>query len=56
MQSSLLTTGLANESFPTLIGTQVAIEYVDKKVFVNSAQVTIADIIVANGVMHVVDK
>jgi uncharacterized surface protein with fasciclin (FAS1) repeats len=54
--SSLLKTGLANESFPTLIGTQVAIEFVDKKVFVNSAEVTIADIIVANGVMHVIDK
>jgi uncharacterized surface protein with fasciclin (FAS1) repeats len=54
--SSLLTTNLANESFPTLIGTEVAIEFMDKKVFVNSAAVTIADIIVANGVMHVIDK
>ena len=28
----------------------------DNKVFVNSAQVTITDIIVSNGVMHVLDK
>jgi uncharacterized surface protein with fasciclin (FAS1) repeats len=55
--SSLLTSGLANESLPTVLGSEtVNIEIVDKKVFVNSAQVVITDIIVANGVMHVIDK
>lgn len=49
-------TGLANETFPSLMGTEVAIEAVDGKVFVDSAMVTIADIIVANGVMHVINK
>ena len=50
--SSLLTTGLANESFPTLQGGSIMVEVADGKVFVNSAQVIITDIIVANGVMH----
>lgn len=54
--SSLLSTGLANESFPTLQGESVNVEVEDGKVFVNSAQVVIADIIVANGVIHVVDN
>jgi transforming growth factor-beta-induced protein len=55
--SSLLTGGLANETFPTVLGGEaLAIESVDKKAFVNSAQVVITDIIVANGVMHVIDK
>ncbi|KAH8779015.1 FAS1 domain-containing protein [Hyaloscypha finlandica] len=55
--SSLLTSGLANETLPTVLGGEgVAILSVDKKVFVNSAQVVITDIIVANGVMHVIDN
>ena len=54
--SSLLTTGLANETFPTLGGENLQIIIEDNKVFVNSAQVTIADIVVGNGVMHVIDK
>ena len=54
--SSLLTTGLSNESFPTLQGGSVMVEVENGKVFVNSAQVVITDIIIANGVMHVVDK
>jgi transforming growth factor-beta-induced protein len=54
--SSLLMMGLANESFPSLIGTTLMVEEVGMKVFVNSAQVTIADIIVSNGVMHVINK
>jgi uncharacterized surface protein with fasciclin (FAS1) repeats len=54
--SSLLTSGLANESFPTLAGGSLMVNVEDGKVFVNSAQVTITDIIVSNGVMHVIDK
>lgn len=54
--STLLTSGLANESFPTLNGGQVNVLVEDGKVFINSAQVTITDIVVSNGVMHVIDK
>ena len=54
--STLLTSGLANESLPTVMGESVNIESVDEKIFANSAQVTITDIILANGVMHVIDK
>ncbi|TVY85341.1 Fasciclin-like arabinogalactan protein [Lachnellula suecica] len=54
--SSLLTTGLANESFPTLAGGNVMVEAVNGKVFINSAMVTITDIIVSNGVLHVIDN
>jgi transforming growth factor-beta-induced protein len=54
--SSLLTTGLADENFPTLQGGSVTVEVEDGNVFANSAQVGIADIIIANGVMHVVNN
>ncbi|PMD22431.1 Fasciclin-domain-containing protein [Hyaloscypha hepaticicola] len=55
--SSLLTSGLANESLPTVFGgEEVRVESTGRKVFVNSAQVVIADVIVANGVMHVIDN
>ncbi|KAH8687423.1 FAS1 domain-containing protein [Tricladium varicosporioides] len=54
--SSLLTTGLANQSYPTLGGGEVKIEAVGGKVFVNSAQVVITDVLVSNGVMHVVNN
>jgi uncharacterized surface protein with fasciclin (FAS1) repeats len=54
--STLLTTGLANESFPTLAGGNLNVLTEDNKVFINSAQVTMTDIIVSNGVVHVIDK
>lgn len=54
--SSLITTSLANQSFPTLAGGSVNVRVEDSKVFVNSAQVTITDILVSNGVIHVLDK
>jgi uncharacterized surface protein with fasciclin (FAS1) repeats len=54
--SSLITTSLANQSFPTLSGGSVNVRVEDSKVFVNSAQVTITDILVSNGVIHVLDK
>jgi transforming growth factor-beta-induced protein len=54
--SSLLTTGLANESFPTLAGQTLNIRSEGGKVFVNSAQVTMTDVLVSNGVVHVLDK
>lgn len=54
--STLLTSGLANESLPTVSGGELNILVENGKVFVNSAQVIITDIIVANGVMHVLDK
>jgi uncharacterized surface protein with fasciclin (FAS1) repeats len=49
-------TGLANESFPTLAGGNVNIRAENNKVFVNSAQVTMTDVIVSNGVIHILDK
>jgi uncharacterized surface protein with fasciclin (FAS1) repeats len=54
--STLLMTGLANESFPTLAGRNVNIRAENNKVFVNSAQVTMTDVIVSNGVIHILDK
>ena len=39
-----------------VITIMVQVEVVNKKVFVNSAQVVISDVIVANGVVHVIDK
>jgi len=54
--SPLIVQGLANTSVPTVNGGDVKLLVEDNKVFVNSAQVIITDIIVANGVMHVLDK
>ncbi|KAM3087425.1 hypothetical protein ACMFMG_001515 [Clarireedia jacksonii] len=54
--SPLLTSGLANESFPTLTGASLTVTAEDAKVFVNSAQVITTDIIVSNGIMHVIDN
>jgi transforming growth factor-beta-induced protein len=54
--STLLTSGLANESFPTVGGGELQVLVEGGEVFVNSARVIITDIIVANGVMHVLDK
>lgn len=54
--SSLLTTGLANQSYPTIAGANLMITAEDGKVFVNSAQVTIADVLISNGVLHIIDK
>ena len=47
---------LGNMSLTTAQGGMVQVEVVNKKVFVNSAQVIISDVIVANGVVHVIDK
>lgn len=47
---------LGNVSLMTAQGGQVRVEVVNKKVFVNSALVIISDVIVANGVVHVIDK
>ncbi|KAI6709461.1 hypothetical protein JHW43_008001 [Diplocarpon mali] len=46
---------LMNMSLPTLEGAQVKVE-VGNKVFVNSAEVIVTDVIVANGVLHVIDN
>lgn len=37
------------------MGSEVKVEEVEGKVFVNQAQVVIADVMVANGVMHVIN-
>lgn len=43
-------------SFETLQGGNLNVRMENGKVFVNSAMVTTADIIVSNGVIHVIDK
>lgn len=43
-------------SFATLQGGNINVRMENGKVFVNSAMVTTADIIVSNGVIHVIDK
>jgi transforming growth factor-beta-induced protein len=53
--STLLSMGLANETIPTLEGPELKIQVTNNKVFVNGAQVEIADVLLSNGVMHVVN-
>ncbi|KAH7357211.1 FAS1 domain-containing protein [Rhexocercosporidium sp. MPI-PUGE-AT-0058] len=47
---------LGNMNLMTAQGGMVKVEVVGKKVFVNSAMVIISDVIVANGVVHVLDN
>jgi len=47
---------LANGSVPTLGGDNVTITIIDGEVFVNRARVITADILLANGVLHVLDS
>ena len=50
--SSLLTNGT---SLPTVQGTNVTVTIEGDSVFVNSARVLVPDVLVANGVVHVID-
>merc|ERR1712096_15146 len=47
---------LANGTVPTLGGSNVTITIIDGEVFVNRARVIAADILLANGVLHVLDS
>jgi hypothetical protein len=47
---------LANGTVPTLGGSNITITIVDGEVFVNRARVITADILLANGVLHVLDS
>ena len=47
---------LSNTTLPTLNGAEVTISVVDGEVFVNSARVVTPDVLVANGVVHVIDN
>ncbi|KAK3714229.1 hypothetical protein LTR37_008031 [Vermiconidia calcicola] len=50
-------TALSNTSLPTLNGKEVEITITDDgAVFVNSARVINADVLIANGVLHVIDE
>jgi len=49
-------TSLSNTSLATVQGSNLTISVVGSDVFVNSARVLIPDIIVANGVVHVIDN
>jgi uncharacterized surface protein with fasciclin (FAS1) repeats len=51
--STLLKTGM---SLKTMQGANLTITIQDGEIFVNSAKVIASDFIVANGVMHVIDK
>lgn len=53
--STLLTMGLANKTMTTLQGATLKVMVENNKVFVNSAQVETEDIVVNNGVMHVIN-
>ncbi|KAI9870279.1 MAG: hypothetical protein M1823_008794, partial [Watsoniomyces obsoletus] len=46
---------LSNTSLPTVEGTSVTISIIGDAVFVNSARVVLPDVLVANGVVHVID-
>ncbi|KAJ1328938.1 transforming growth factor-beta-induced protein [Microdochium nivale] len=48
--------GLSNTTLTALDGTKLNISVIDGEVFVNSAKVVIADVLVANGVVHVIDQ
>ncbi|EKD19413.1 beta-Ig-H3/Fasciclin [Drepanopeziza brunnea f. sp. 'multigermtubi' MB_m1] len=47
---------LRNRDYPSVMGSQVRVQMENRRTFANSAQVVITDILVANGVMHVVDN
>jgi hypothetical protein len=47
---------LGNGSVKTLAGTDLNITVEDSAVFINAARVITADILIANGVMHVIDS
>ncbi len=47
---------LANTTLTTLNGADVTISVIDGEVFVNSAKVITPDVLVANGVVHVIDN
>ncbi|CZT04324.1 related to TGF beta induced protein ig-h3 precursor [Rhynchosporium agropyri] len=47
---------LGNMTLTAAQGGKIKVEVVNKKVFVNSAQVIISDVIIANGVVHVIDN
>jgi uncharacterized surface protein with fasciclin (FAS1) repeats len=49
-------TTLGNVSLQTVQGTNLTITVIDDEVFVNSARVVVADVLVANGVVHVIDN
>ncbi|MFN9942174.1 MAG: fasciclin domain-containing protein, partial [bacterium] len=54
--ATALSTDLSNgQTIATLNGAEVTVTIVDGNVFINEAQVTVADIIADNGVVHVIN-
>ena len=49
-------TDLENTTLTTLNGEDITISIIDDEVFVNSAKVLIPDVLVANGVVHIIDS
>lgn len=54
--TALYSTDLKNESMPTMAGKDVTITVVDGVAYVNSARVVGTDLLVNNGVVHIIDK
>ena len=55
--SSLLQGEFADEAAPTLLNAEdVQVTSLNGKLYINSAQITVSDILVENGVVHVLDK
>jgi transforming growth factor-beta-induced protein len=51
-----LSTDLSNgQTIVTLQGESVTVSFMDGKVYINNAQVTVADVVADNGVVHVID-
>ncbi|KAK6073960.1 fasciclin domain-containing protein [Seiridium cupressi] len=48
--------GLQNSTLTTMNGKDVTISVINGTVFVNSAKVTVPDLLVSNGVVHVIDQ
>lgn len=46
---------LVNGTLKTLEGTEVTVVVANGSVYVNEAEVTVADVLIANGVVHVID-
>lgn len=44
------------QKIPTLQGGSVTVSIRNGSIFINSAEVVVADVLIANGVAHVIDK
>lgn len=54
--SPFYSTKLSNTTVKTLNGAELTIRIMNGSVFVNNAKVTIPDVLIAGGVVHVIDQ